>query len=53
MEEKKLKVIGDIQRALGIIEGVSRVIDNNAVADSLQAAVGMIEDALKVVLEDG
>ena len=53
MDEKKMKALSEIQRALGIIEGVSWAIDNNAAADSLQAAVGMIDDAIKEVLRDG
>ncbi|MBQ7346050.1 MAG: hypothetical protein IJW45_08335 [Oscillospiraceae bacterium] len=36
-----------LERALGIIEGVSWVIEDQAVADSLQAAVGMIEEAVE------
>ena len=47
VDDKKLKAISDIQRALGIIDGMSCVVENLTVADSLQAAVGMIEDALK------
>lgn len=35
-------------KALGIIEGVSLIIDDQKSADALQAAVGMVEEAVEV-----
>ena len=34
-------------KALGIIEGVSWTVESQAVADTLQAAVAMIEEAVE------
>lgn len=36
-----------LERALGIIEGVSWAVEAQALADALQTAVGMIEEAVE------
>lgn len=46
--DEKIKAFSAIDRALGIIEGVSWVIDDKRSADALQAAVGMVEKAVEV-----
>lgn len=48
MNEKKLKALGDIQRALGRMEGLSYTTDTQ-VAECIIDAVAIIDDALKEV----
>ena len=52
MENKKLKALETINRALGVIEGVMLLSDKK-ITDTLEMAVSMIDEALKEVLEDG
>ena len=46
--EKRISAISTIERALGIIEGVSCCV-NNKYADSLITAVEMIDGAVKEI----
>ena len=48
MNEKKLKALGDIQRALGRMEGLSYTTDTQ-VAECIIDAVAIIDEALKEV----
>lgn len=48
MEEKKLKALGEIQRALGMLEGFSYAVDKS-IAAGIVDAVAIIDDALKEV----
>ena len=50
--EKLTHTNGTIQRALGIIEGVMLLADDKT-QQTLATAVEMIDEALKVVFEDG
>ena len=52
MDEKKLKALGDIQRALGRMEGFSYAVAPE-LSECFLDAVAIIDDALKEVLEDG
>jgi hypothetical protein len=52
MNEKKLKALGEIQRALGMLEGLSYTTDAKA-AECTIDAVEIIDEALKEVLGDG
>ena len=51
-DEKKLKARSKIERALGMIEGVSIAMEDEK-QEVLTDAVEMIDCALKVVFEDG
>ena len=46
MEEKKLKALGEIQRALGMLEGFSYAVDKS-IAAGIVDAVAIIDEALK------
>lgn len=48
MDEKKLKALGEIQRALGMLEGLSYTTDAQ-VAECIIDAVAIIDEALKEV----
>lgn len=50
--EQLISAISTIERGLGIIEGVSCVVDN-AIGTALIDAVEIIENAVKEILEDG
>ena len=50
-DEKKLKARSKIERALGMIEGVSIALEEDK-QEVLTDAVEMIDCALKVVFED-
>lgn len=52
MEEKKLKALGEIQRALGMLEGFSYAVDKS-IAAGIVDAVAIIDEALKEVGLDG
>ena len=52
VNEKQINKICTIERALGMIEGVSCGVDN-AIAATLIDAVEMIENAVKEIFEDG
>ena len=52
MDEKKLKALGEIQRALGRLEGLSYTTDAQ-VAECIIDAVAIIDEALKEVGLDG
>ena len=52
MDEKKMKALGEIQRALGMLEGLSYTTDTQ-VAECIIDAVAIIDDALKEVGLDG
>lgn len=52
MDEKKMKALGDIQRALGRLEGLSYTTDAQ-VAECIIDAVAIIDEALKEVGLDG
>lgn len=50
-DEKKLRARSKIERALGLIEGLSHGVDEQ-IADALTEAVEEIDCALKVVFDD-
>ncbi|MBQ8360011.1 MAG: hypothetical protein IJX37_08955 [Oscillospiraceae bacterium] len=50
--EKTISQIGTIQRALGMIEGVSYGMEQSA-GQALADAVQMIDETVKEMLEDG
>ena len=52
MDEKKLKALGEIQRALGMLEGLSYAVDKS-IAAGIVDAVAIIDEALKEVGLDG
>ena len=52
MDEKKLKALSEIQRALGMLQGMSYTSDTQ-VAECILDAVSIIDEALKEVLPDG
>lgn len=52
MDEKKLKALGDIQRALGRLEGLSYTTDTR-MEECILDAVAIIDDALREVGLDG
>lgn len=52
MDEKKMKALSEIQRALGMLEGLSYAVDA-AIAEGIVDAVAIIDEALKEVLPDG
>lgn len=52
MDEKKLSALGEIQRALGMLEGLSCAVDKS-IAAGIVDAVAIIDDALKEALGDG
>jgi hypothetical protein len=52
MDEKKLSALGEIQRALGMLEGFSCAVDKS-IAAGIEDAVAIIDEALKEVLGDG
>lgn len=52
MDEKKMKSLSEIQRALGMLEGFSYAVDT-AIAEGIVDAVAIIDEALKEVLPDG
>lgn len=49
MDEKKLKYLGEIQRALGMIQGVSYMLSGDQ-ASAVVDAIDIIDEALKEVL---
>lgn len=51
MDEKKMRAMLDIQRALGIIEGAACNVKCIPVGESIGSAVARIEDALEVLME--
>lgn len=51
MSENKLKALSEINRALGLLEGVSYCAEQR-VAECIMDAVETIDTNLKVVLED-
>lgn len=52
MDEKKLSALGEIQRALGMLEGFSYAVDGS-IAAGIVDAVAIIDEALKEVGLDG
>ena len=52
MDEKKMKALSEIQRALGMLEGFSYAVDVK-IAEGIVDAVAIIDEALKEVLPDG
>ena len=52
MEEKKLKALSEIQRALGMLEGFSYAVDAG-ISSGIVDAVAIIDEALKEVGLDG
>lgn len=52
MDEKKLSALGEIQRALGMLEGFSYAVDNS-IAAGITDAVAIIDESLKEVGLDG
>ena len=52
MDEKKLKALGEIQRALGMLKGMVYTTDIQ-VAKRIVDAVTIIDEALEEVLQDG
>lgn len=52
MDKKKLSALGEIQRALGMLEGFSYAVDKS-IAAGIVDAVAIIDDALKEVGLDG
>ena len=52
VSEKLISQISTIQRALGMIEGVSYGMEQSA-GQALADAVQMIEETVKEILEDG
>lgn len=52
MDEKKLSALGEIQRALGMLEGFSYAADKS-IAAGIVDAVAIIDDALREVGLDG
>lgn len=52
MEEKKMKALSEIQRALGMLEGFSYAVDT-AISEGIVDAVAIIDEALKEVMPDG
>ena len=52
MELKTINAISQINRALGIIEGVSYLLTNDQ-ATALVDAVGIIDESMKEVFPDG
>ena len=52
MDEKKLSALGEIQRALGRLEGLSYTMDTR-VEECILDAVAIIDDALREVGLDG
>ena len=51
--EKIINHICAIQRGLGIIEGISMVLENDAARQLLYTATGMIEEAVEEITKDG
>lgn len=51
MDEKKMKALSEIQRALGMLEGFSYAVDA-AIDEGIVDAVAIIDEALKEVLGD-
>ena len=52
-KDERMEAISTINRAIGVIEGVMLTTEHN-VSEALGCAVEMLDDALKVVLnEDG
>ena len=51
MDLKKIKALSDIQRALGMIDGASCVIENVSAGAMIDSAVATIEAALEVLME--
>lgn len=50
MENKKLiEQISDIQRGLGVIEGIASYLSNDAASQMLYAATAMISKAVKEI----
>lgn len=52
MDEKKRKALSEIQRALGILEGLA-YIGNMRVSSGILDAVTIIDESLKEVFGDG
>lgn len=52
MTEKTIKALSDIQRGIGILEGVSYSVSRNASA-AIVDAIQIIEESLKELVEDG
>lgn len=52
MDEKKLKALSEIQRALGMLQGMSYTTDTQ-VAECVLDAVAIIDEALEEVLPGG
>lgn len=50
--KKMISAFSTIERALGIIEGISYTLDSNA-ATALVDAVQMVDEAVKELKEDG
>ena len=48
---KKMKAFSDIQRALGMIEGVSYSIDDVGVGEYIDGALKIIEIAVKELMQ--
>lgn len=51
--KKQMVHISTIQRALGIIEGVSVGLNNDAIGSMLCTATEMIEEAVEELTKDG
>lgn len=52
MDEKQRKALSEIERALGILDGISYSVSIRA-ASGIEDAINMIEEALKEVFGDG
>ncbi len=51
MNDKKIKALSDIQRALGIIDGASCIIENVSAGDMIGNAIEIIERSVEVLTE--